>query len=217
MPYFGQELFLQAQAKGPLTTRRTGRRWTTCRRLSRAAGIDAVMAKHRLDALVAPTGNPAWPTDLVNGDHFTGSSSTPAAVAGYPSISVPMGFAGPAGQSLVLRAAWSEPTLIRIGLCIRADNHASEAAAIPSDPRLTLLLRPWIFHPGSHLLQPGPAWLSPVALATDSAARAGLSRDQLLDLYYWMRLTRSLEERLVNLYRQTKVVGGLFRSLGQEA
>ena len=54
-------------------------------------------------------------------------------------------------------------------------------------------------------------------LATDSAARAGLSRDQLLDLYYWMRLTRSLEERLVNLYRQTKVVGGLFRSLGQEA
>ena len=55
------------------------------------------------------------------------------------------------------------------------------------------------------------------ALASDSAARAGLSRDQLLELYYWMRLTRSLEERLVNLYRQTKVVGGLFRSLGQEA
>jgi TPP-dependent pyruvate/acetoin dehydrogenase alpha subunit len=55
------------------------------------------------------------------------------------------------------------------------------------------------------------------ALATDPAARAGLSRDQLLELYYWMRLTRSLEERLVNLYRQTKVVGGLFRSLGQEA
>ena len=54
-------------------------------------------------------------------------------------------------------------------------------------------------------------------LASDSAARAGLSRDQLLELYYWMRLTRSLEERLVNLYRQTKVVGGLFRSLGQEA
>ena len=54
-------------------------------------------------------------------------------------------------------------------------------------------------------------------LASDSAARAGLSREQLLDLYYWMRLTRSLEERLVNLYRQTKVVGGLFRSLGQEA
>ncbi|HEX3234467.1 MAG TPA: thiamine pyrophosphate-dependent dehydrogenase E1 component subunit alpha [Gemmatimonadales bacterium] len=55
------------------------------------------------------------------------------------------------------------------------------------------------------------------ALASDPAARAGLSRDQLLEIYYWMRLTRSLEERLVNLYRQTKVVGGLFRSLGQEA
>ena len=55
------------------------------------------------------------------------------------------------------------------------------------------------------------------ALASDPAARAGLSREQLLELYYWMRLTRSLEERLVNLYRQTKVVGGLFRSLGQEA
>ena len=54
-------------------------------------------------------------------------------------------------------------------------------------------------------------------LASDPAARAGLSREQLLELYYWMRLTRSLEERLVNLYRQTKVVGGLFRSLGQEA
>src|SRR5690348_15905682 len=54
-------------------------------------------------------------------------------------------------------------------------------------------------------------------LASNPAARADLSRDQLLDLYYWMRLTRSLEERLVNLYRQTKVVGGLFRSLGQEA
>jgi amidase len=77
-------------------------------------GIDAVMAKHRLDALVAPTGNPAWPTDLVNGDHFTGGSSTPAAVAGYPSVSVPMGFAFglPVNLSFFGRA-WSEPTLIK--------------------------------------------------------------------------------------------------------
>ncbi|HEV8456194.1 MAG TPA: amidase family protein, partial [Gemmatimonadales bacterium] len=68
----------------------------------------------RLDVLVAPTGNPAWPTDLVNGDHFTGSSSTPAAVAGYPSISVPMGFAYglPVNLSFFGRA-WSEPTLLR--------------------------------------------------------------------------------------------------------
>jgi amidase len=72
------------------------------------------MSKQRLDVLVAPTGNPAWPTDLVNGDHFTGSSSTPAAVAGYPSISVPMGFAYglPVNLSFFGRA-WSEPTLLR--------------------------------------------------------------------------------------------------------
>jgi amidase len=64
---------------------------------------------------VAPTGNPAWPTDLVNGDHFTGSSSTPAAVARYPSVSVPMGYARglPVNLSFFGRA-WSEPTLIRL-------------------------------------------------------------------------------------------------------
>jgi amidase len=73
------------------------------------------MAKHRLDVLVAPTGNAAWPTDPVNGDHFTGGSSTPAAVAGYPSISVPMGFVHglPVNLSFFGRA-WSEPTLIRL-------------------------------------------------------------------------------------------------------
>jgi amidase len=116
MPYFGQELFLQAQEKGPLTSPGYIKARNKCRRLSRSLGIDAVMTKHRLDALVAPTGNPAWPTDLVNGDHFTGSSSTPAAVAGYPSISVPMGFVFglPVNLSFFGRP-WSEPTLIRIG------------------------------------------------------------------------------------------------------
>src|SRR5207253_6453802 len=85
-----------------------------CRRLSRTLGIDAVIAKHRLDLLVAPTGNPAWPTDLINGDHFTGGSSTPAAVAGYPSISVPMGFTHELPVNLsFLGPAWSEPTLIK--------------------------------------------------------------------------------------------------------
>jgi amidase len=83
--------------------------------MSRELGIDAVMTRLRLDALVAPTGNPAWPTDLVNGDHFTGGSSTPAAVAGYPSVSVPMGFVRglPVNLSFFGRA-WSEPALIRI-------------------------------------------------------------------------------------------------------
>ena len=115
MPYFGQELFVQAEAKGPLTDAGYRKALATCGRLARAQGIDAVLAKHRLDALVAPTGNPAWPTDLVNGDHFTGSSSTPAAVARYPSISVPMGFAWglPVNLSFI-GPAWSEPTLVRL-------------------------------------------------------------------------------------------------------
>ena len=115
MPYFGQELFLQAEKKGPLSSPGYLKALRKCRRFSRELGIDAVMGKHRLDALVAPTGNPAWPTDLINGDHFTGGSSTPAAVAGYPSVSVPMGFASglPVNLSFFGRA-WSEPTLIRI-------------------------------------------------------------------------------------------------------
>ena len=113
MPYFGQELFLRAQAKEPLTSPAYRKALGVCRRLSRTLGIDTVMAQHRIDALVAPTGNPAWPTDLVNGDHFTGSSSTPAAVAGYPSVSVPMGYAWglPVNLSFFGRA-WSEPKLI---------------------------------------------------------------------------------------------------------
>jgi amidase len=116
MPYFGQELFLQAEAKGPLTSPAYIKARNKCRRLSRSLGIDAVMAKHRLNALVAPTGNPAWPTDLVNGDHFTGSSSTPAAVAGYPSISVPMGFVYGLPVNLsFFGGPWSEPTLIKLG------------------------------------------------------------------------------------------------------
>ena len=84
-------------------------------RLSRNAGIDAVIGKLRLDAMVAPTGSPPWATDLVNGDHFLGSSSTPAAVAGYPSITVPAGFAYglPVGVSFIGRA-WSEAMLIKL-------------------------------------------------------------------------------------------------------
>jgi amidase len=114
MPYFGQELFLQAQEKGPLTLPEYQKALRQCRRLSRARGIDAILTRNRLDLLVAPTGSPAWPTDLVNGDHFTGSSSTPAAVAGYPSLSVPMGFAYglPVNLSFI-GPAWSEPTLIK--------------------------------------------------------------------------------------------------------
>jgi amidase len=115
MPYFGQDLFVRAAAKGPLSSPQYRKALAHCGRLSRTLGLDAVLTAHRLDAIVAPTGNPAWPTDLVNGDHFTGSSSTPAAVARYPSVSVPMGYAWglPVNLSFFGRA-WSEPTLIRL-------------------------------------------------------------------------------------------------------
>jgi len=114
MPYFNQELLLQAQNKGPLTDRAYRSALTKNFRLSRKKGIDAVMDRLDLDALVAPTGGPPWPTDLVNGDHFTGSSTTPAAVAGYPSITVPAGYAFglPVGISFIGRA-WSEPLLLK--------------------------------------------------------------------------------------------------------
>jgi len=113
MPYFGQEILISAEKKGPLTSPAYQKALTTCRARSRTLGIDAVMTKLRLDALVAPTGSPAWPTDLLNGDHFLGASSTPAAVAGYPSITVPAGFAFglPVGVSFIGRP-WSEAKLI---------------------------------------------------------------------------------------------------------
>ncbi len=115
MPYFGQELFIRAEAKGNLTTRAYRLALAKNHRLARTVGIDATMTKHRLDAIVAPTGSPAWTTDLINGDHFTGGSSTPAAVAGYPNINVPAGFVHglPVGISFFGRA-YSEPVLIRI-------------------------------------------------------------------------------------------------------
>ena len=115
MRFFGQELLLQSDAKGPLTSPEYQKNLADCRRMSRKEGIDAVMNKHKLDALIAPTGNPAWPTDLINGDHFTGSSTSLAAVAGYPNINVPCGdiYGLPVGLSFFGRA-WSEPTLIKI-------------------------------------------------------------------------------------------------------
>jgi amidase len=115
MPYFGQELFLKSQLKGPLTSQEYLDALKKNHQLSRVEGIDAVMDKHKLDALVGPTGGPAWLTDLVAGDHFEGGSSTAAAVAGYPNINVPAGYVYglPVGISFFGRA-WSEPVLIRI-------------------------------------------------------------------------------------------------------
>jgi amidase len=115
MPYFGQEIFIQSEKRGPLTSPAYRTALAECRALARAQGIDLVLQTNHLDALVAPTGSPAWTTDLVNGDHFTGASSTPAAVAGYPSITVPAGeaFGLPIGLSFI-GTAWSEPRLISL-------------------------------------------------------------------------------------------------------
>jgi len=115
LQYFSQDLFMQAEEKGPLTDAAYLDAVQKIQQLARERGIDLVMTKNRLDALIAPTNTPAWVTDHLNGDRFSGGSSTPAAVAGYPSITVPCGYAGgmPVGISFFGRA-WSEPTLIKI-------------------------------------------------------------------------------------------------------
>jgi len=115
MPYFGQDVFLKAQAKGPLTDKEYTDALEANHRLSRQEGIDAVMDQNHLDALIAPTQGPAWLTDLINGDHAPGGCSNAAAVAGYPHITVPAGFISglPVGLSFFGRA-WSEPTLIKL-------------------------------------------------------------------------------------------------------
>jgi amidase len=115
MPYFGQDRFVKAQARGPLSEKEYREALDTCRRLTRKEGIDAVMDQHHLDALIAPTEGPACLTDLVVGDRFLASSTTAAAVAGYPSITVPAGFVFglPVGISFFGRA-WSEPVLLKL-------------------------------------------------------------------------------------------------------
>lgn len=115
MPWFEQELFIQAQAKGPLTDPKYRKARADCLRLARTEGIDAVISKHRLDAIVTLTAGAPWLIDRVNGDGDTGGCTTPAAVAGYPHISVPSGlYRGlPIGLSF-FASAWSEPTLLRL-------------------------------------------------------------------------------------------------------
>jgi amidase len=115
MPYFAQDIFLKAEAKGPLTSKEYTDALETNHRLSRQEGIDKVMDQFHLDAIMAPTAGPAWLTDFANGDHAVGGSSNAAAVAGYPDITVPAGFVFglPVGVSFFGRA-WSEPTLLKI-------------------------------------------------------------------------------------------------------
>jgi amidase len=129
MPYFGQDLFIKAQAKGPLTEKAYRDALAKNHRMSRKEGIDSVMDKNKLDALIAPTGGPGWTTDWINGDHFTGGYSTASAVAGYPHITVPAGyvFGMPVGISFFGRA-WSEPTLIKFAY---AFEQATKARRVP--------------------------------------------------------------------------------------
>jgi amidase len=133
--HFGQEFFLAAQEKGPLSEPAYLEALASNRRLSREDGIDKLLGEQRLDALLVPTSTPPWTIDHVNGDHVLGEGSTPAALAGYPAISVPAGWVEglPVGVTF-FGTAWSEPTLIRLA-------YAFEQA--------TKVRRPPRFHPGS--------------------------------------------------------------------
>ncbi|MGQ9918324.1 MAG: amidase [Bryobacteraceae bacterium] len=136
MPWFGQEIFIEAQKKGPLTEAAYLDAREKCIRLSRAEGIDAVMDQHRLDVLVTLTGGPAWFIDWVNGDSGSGGCSQPAAVAGYPHVTVPAGFIRglPVGLSFFGRA-WSEPLLLRLAYAYEQMTRARRDPALrPGGP-----------------------------------------------------------------------------------
>jgi amidase len=126
--YFGQDVFIKAEAKGPLTEKEYLDAVAKNHQLARVEGIDALMDKHQLDAVVAPTGGPAWLTDLINGDHVAGGSSNAAAVAGYPNINVTAGYLSglPVGISFFGRA-WSEPTLIKLAYSFEQATKARQA------------------------------------------------------------------------------------------
>ena len=128
MPYFGQDLFLKSQTKGPLTEKEYVDALAKNHQLARSEGIDAVMDKFKLDAIVGPTGGPAWLTDLITGDHSGGGSSNAAAVAGYPNINVTAGFIFglPVGISFFGRA-WSEPLLIKLAYAFEQATKARQA------------------------------------------------------------------------------------------
>lgn len=129
MPFFAQEIFEQANAKGPLTDAAYIAARDKARRLAGPDGIDAALEKQTLDALIAPAMSPAWPTDPVNGDHFLGAGYGAAAVARYPSITVPMGDVHGLPVGVVfMGTAWSEPRLIELGY---AFEQASKARKPP--------------------------------------------------------------------------------------
>jgi amidase len=115
LKYFDQKIFLMAQKKGSLDDKEYRKAYEKMLRATREGGIDSVMTANKLDAIMAPTGSPAWKTDLLLGDHYTGGSSSLAAIAGYPAITLPMGFIDnlPVGITFFGRA-WSEGLLLEI-------------------------------------------------------------------------------------------------------
>jgi amidase len=134
MPFFGQDIMIKAQAKGPLTEKAYLTALAKDQKLSREQGIDAAMNKNKLDALITPTGGPAWLTDLITGDHFGGGYSTASAVAGYPHITVPAGSSHnlPVGISFFGRA-YSESTLIKLAYAYeQATKHRRVPQFIPT-------------------------------------------------------------------------------------
>ena len=134
MPYFGQEVFEECAPLGGLDSVEYVVAKESARRLSRDEGIDALMDRFRLDAIVAPTTRPAWMIDLVNRDLGSNGASSPAAVAGYPSITVPNGYVLelPVGI-LFFGRAWSEGTLLKIAYGYeQATHHRHAARLLPS-------------------------------------------------------------------------------------
>jgi amidase len=134
MPYFLQEILEEAEAKGDLNTKEYQDALALMLRLNREEGIDKVMDEHNLDAILAPTGGPSWPIDVINGDHFGGGSSSPAARSGYPNITVPAGFIHglPVGISFFGRA-WSEPTLLKVAYAYeQATGHRKAPELLPT-------------------------------------------------------------------------------------
>jgi amidase len=130
MPWFGQELFEKAEAYGGLDAKEYLDALAECRKGARDDGIDRVLKANRLDALIAPTGGPAWLIDPVNGDHSGAGFSSPAAVAGYPHLTVPAGLVRglPIGLSFV-GPAWSEARLLAYGHAYELATKARRAPA----------------------------------------------------------------------------------------
>jgi amidase len=137
MPFFLQEHLIRSDAKGGLDTPEYLEALATCRRYSREEGIDQVLKQHQLDALVAPSGNPAWLTDFINGDNSGGGFSSPAAVAGYPHITVPAGYVHglPVGLSFV-GPAYSEAKLLRMAYAFEQATLHRKAPRFPASVNL---------------------------------------------------------------------------------